>query len=242
MTATTLAALIRYKTKTNSTTFSDADMLELVNIFKDEISSMIVERNNGMFLIPTTFDLIASSTSREYAFPSDTLNRIHKLEIKFASGDSRFPSRYLKDYRGSETESEIVKQFSNAPERFAHLIRRRALLILSGTIVAVTDGGRLWYHAYPVTLANLTATVDLDLDPTTTTFGFPRQFHELLARRVSIERKGSQPKPIPLSPKERTYDADLKIQLDAIAHVDNSAEIIGNELPLRETGHNGFNY
>src|SRR3990167_6645075 len=240
MTGTQLAALIRYKTKTNSTTFTDADMLPLVNTFKDEIASMIVERNNGMFLVPSTFNLVANQ--REYGFPDDLLNRMHKVEVKFVSTESRFPSTYVKDWKGSETESEIVKDFTNSEGGFAHTIRRRALLILSGTIIAVTSGGRLWYHAYPADLANLTGSTDLAVDPSTTTFGFPKQFHELLARIVAIEFKGSQPKPIPLNAKEKNYSLDLEIQLAAISHVDNSAEIIGDDLPLSDTGNNGFNF
>ena len=240
MTGTQLAALIRYKTKTNSTTFTDADMLPLVNTFKDEIASMIVERNNGMFLVPSTFNLVANQ--REYGFPDDLLNRMHKVEVKFVSTESRFPSTYVKDWKGSETESEIVKYFTNSEGGFAHTIRRRALLILSGTIIAVTSGGRLWYHAYPADLANLTGSTDLAVDPSTTTFGFPKQFHELLARIVAIEFKGSQPKPIPLNAKEKNYSLDREIQLAAISHVDNSAEIIGDDLPLSDTGNNGFNF
>ena len=215
-------------------------MLPLVNTFKDEISSLIVEKNNGMFLVPTTFNLVANR--REYGLPDDLLNRMHKLEVKFSSSNSRFPSTYLKDWRGSETESEIVKHFTNDEGGFAHAIRRRALFILSGTIAAVTSGGRLWYHAYPADLANLSGSTDLAVDPSTTTFGFPKQFHELLGRRVSIEYKGSQPKPIPLNAMEKNYEVDLARQLDAISHVDNSAEIIGDDLPSSDTGDNGFNY
>lgn len=239
MTGTELAKMIRKKTGTNSTTLIDVDILLDVNVFIGEISSMIVERNNGMFLIPSTFDLVADQ--REYAFPDDLLNRLHKFEVKFASGDSRFPSRYIKDYYGSETESEIVKDFANSEGDFRHTIRRRALYILSGTIVAVTDGGRIWYHEYPATLANLTGSTDLSVDPSTTTFGFPRQFHELLARRVSIEYKGSQPNPIKLNRHELNYENDLKIQLDAISHIDNSGEIIGLMPNSADMWNNGFN-
>lgn len=217
-------------------------MLPLVNLFIKEIASQIVERNAGYFLVPTTFDLVASSTSREYAFPDDMLNRMQKVEFKFSSSDSRFPSTYIKDYQGSETESEIVKQFTNNEGEFAHTIRRRAIFLLSGTVVAVTGGGRLWYHAYPADLANVTGSTDLSIDPSTTTFGFPRQFHELLARRVSIEFKGAQPKPLPLSRHELNYEGDLKIQLDAISRVDNSGEIIGNTLSAIDTGHDGHDY
>ncbi len=240
MTGTQLAALIRYKTKTNSTTFSDADMLPLVNLFKDEIASLIVEKNNGMFLVPTTFNLV--SNQREYGLPDDLLNRMHKVEIKFSSTSSRFPSTFMKDWRGSETESEIVKYFTNEQGGFGHTIRRRALFILSGTIAAVTGGGRLWYHAYPADLANLSGSTDLAIDPSTTTFGIPKQVHELIARRVAIEFKGSQPKPIPLNAMEKNYSIDLETQLVAMSTVDNSAEFIGDDLPKSDTGDNGFNY
>ena len=181
-----------------------------------------------MFLVPSTFNLVADQ--REYAFPDDMLNRLHKFEVKFASADSRFPSTYIKDYSGSETESEIVKNFGNSIGEFAHTIRRRALFILSGTIIAVTNGGRIWYHAFPADLANLTGSTDLGVDPSTTTFGIPRQFHELLARRVSIEYKSNRPKPLPLNALELNYENDLKLALDAVAHIDNSGEIIA-ELP-----------
>lgn len=241
MTPAKLAALIRYKTRTNSTTFTDADMLPLVNTFKDEIASMIVERNSSMFLLPATDDLVANQ--REYPIPDDRLSRLHKVEIKFASGDSRFPASAIKDYQGSETESEIVKQFSNDEGGFAYTIRRRALLILSGTIIAVTDGLRIWYHSYPADLANLTeATTDMYTDPSTTTHGFPRQFHELLARRVSIEYKGSRPKPIPLSESERNYPRDLETQIAAISTEDESLEIISEMPPSGEFGNDGFDY
>ena|SRR3990167_282456 len=240
MTGTQLLSLIRLKTSTNSTTFTAADALVYVNIFKDEIASKIVERNNGMFLVPSTFNLVADQ--REYAFPDDMLNRLHKFEVKFASADSRFPSTYIKDYSGSETESEIVKNFGNSIGEFAHTIRRRALFILSGTIIAVTNGGRIWYHAFPADLANLTGSTDLGVDPSTTTFGIPRQFHELLARRVSIEYKSNRPKPLPLNALEKNYENDLKLALDAVAHIDNSGSIIGDLMSEQDQGNSGWNY
>src|SRR3990167_5010187 len=238
MTGTELAALCRYYTKTNSTTFTSADMLPLVNIFKNEIASRIVETNNGNFLVPSIFNLAADQS--EYGLPDDMLSRLHKVELKFVSTDSRFPATGVKDYYGSETEIEIVKQFSNIEGEFGYTIRRRALFILSGTIIAVTSGGRIWYHAYPATLANLTGSTDLSVDPTTTTFGFPRQLHELLARRVSMAYKSNQPKPIPLSELKKNYYKDLELQLASLASIDNSMEIIGEGPPDEDTGNHGF--
>jgi len=240
MTSTELNTLINFKTGSNDTTFPVAEKLPLVNIFKNEIASKIVERNVGYFLIPEVFDLIANQ--REYKWDVNILNRMHKLELKFSVNDSRFPSTFIKDYQGSETESEIVKNFGNSEGEFAHCIRRGAVFILSGTIPNVTGGGRMWQHVFPADLANLSGSTDMSLDPTTTTFGFPRQFHELLARRVSIEWKGSQPKKIPLNETELNYEVDLKSALDALSHPDNSGEIVGNGIPLSDTGNNGHDY
>jgi len=240
MTGTQLATLIRAKTRTNSTTFTDAEMLLLVNIFKDEIAEKIVERNNKMFLIPATDSLVADQ--REYAIPDDKLNRIGRVEIKFTSTSARFPAKYIKDWLGSETESEIIKNFDNNEGGFAYTIRRRALFILSGTIIAVTDGIKIWYHIYPADLANLTGSTDLAVDPSTTTHGFPKGFHELLARRVAIEYKGRQPKPIPLNPMEKNYEVDLERALAAVSTEDESGEIIGEMPPESEFGDSGFNY
>jgi len=236
MTGAELNTLINLKCSTNDTTFTLAEKLALVNIFKDEISSMIVESNPEFFLVPSTFDLLADQ--REYAIGDDMLNRIRKVEIKFADADARQPSRGIKDWLGSETESEIIKSFANGQGEFAHTIRRRALFILSGTIVDVTDGGRIWANIFPANLANLTGIVGLEVDPSTTSFGFPRQFHELLARIVAIEYKSANK--MKLSQKDIKYDYDLKTQLDAISKPDDSGEVIGNLPPGEDMWNNGF--
>jgi len=240
MTTTQLATVIRFKTKTNSTTFADADILVLANLFIAELASMIVEKNAGYFLLPTTFDLVANQ--REYSFDSTILNRIHKLELKFSANDSRFPSIGVKDYEGSETESEIVKNYSNESGGFAHYIRRQSLFILSGTIPAVTGGGRLWWYKYPVDLSALNGSTDMAIDPSTTTFGFPKQFHELLARRVAMEYKSRQPKPIPFSALDNNYYNDLQVQLNAISTNDDSMETIGLLPNAADHGNDGFDY
>lgn len=240
MTGTQFATLIRTeKTKTTSATFSDARLLALANIFKDEIAGKIVERNAAFFQLSYAFNLVANQ--RQYPFQSNYLDRMQKLELTFSAGASLFPSTFIKDYQGSETESEIVKNFSNTPGCFAHTIRSRGIYILSGTIPTLSNGGRLLYHVFPSDLAAFDST-ELSTDPSSTTFGMPRQFHELWARRISIEWKSNQPKPIPLSRHELNYEKDLEAELDKISHQDNSGEIIGEPLSSQDTGHNGFDY
>jgi hypothetical protein len=239
MTGIELAAMIRFKTGTNTTTFTNGDMLPLVIAFKNEIASEIAKKNQMYFAVPATEDLV--DDQREYALSDNQLNNLIKVEIKFAAGDARQPAKALKEYEQSETESEIVAHFSNAQDNFKYIIRRRALFILSGTIVAVTAGLRIWFIQFPAD-PSLTGNTDLRVDPSDKTAGFPLQFHELLARRVAMEWKGSQPKPIPLSSLERGYASDLEAQLDAISQTDLNLEIIGEEEPPADQGDYGFNY
>src|SRR4051794_5420838 len=89
MTGTQLATLIRYYTKTDSTVFTDANMLILVNSIKDDFASQITERNENFFIIPQTQNLVASSvTAREYALPDDLLNDIQTVEAALDSTQS----------------------------------------------------------------------------------------------------------------------------------------------------------
>ena len=232
--------MIRYKTKTNADTFRNGDMAPLINVFKDEMCARIVERNPMIFLVPALDDL--RGEVREYAVPDDLLNRIHKVELRFTSSDSYLPASALKDYLGSEQESEIVNNFANSEGEFGYIFRRRALYVLSGSITTVTNGIRMWHTSYPADITDLTSTTDMEVDPTTTTHGFPRQFHELLARRVGIEWKGSQPKPIPLNETEKNYENDMKNALDGISTSNNSLEVIGELPPADDLGDNGWNY
>lgn len=238
MTGTQLATLIRKKTRTNSTTYADVELLPDVNNGKNEIASLIADRNQKYFERRGTFVLVASQ--RYYSLPDDVLNNISKVEILFETGGTYYEAKSLKDYRGSETEAQITNNYSNNEGGFAYVIRNRGLFILSGTISTVMAGIRIWYTEYPADLANLTGSTDLAVDPTTTSSGFPKQFHELLARHVSIEWKTRNEKP--LTAKEVNYENDLQRQLNAMSHFDHSLEIIGSLPSSQDLGNDGFDY
>lgn len=237
MTGTELATEIRRKTGTTATSFTNAVLLPIVNFCKDEISNLIAQKNESYFIVPANFNLVTSTVSaREYPWPDDVLNHIVSLELAFDSTQS--PLKYVeaRPYPGGYqrlirqinglTEGKVTNNFTN--EDPFYVLTRRGIYILSGTISAVTDGGRLRYRAFPADLANLTGSTDLGIDPSTITFGMPKQFHELWARLVSICWKSDRVKPIPLSARELNYENDLKEALDAIATTDWGEEIIGS--------------
>lgn len=215
MTPARFATLVRFYTGTNSTTFTDAEILALANTFKDEIAAEIAERNEDYFGMWYYRDLVADQ--REYSLPDEVLNAIKYTEAKLdGSNWARLVEFDLNSYEKPTDEDSIRLYFTDKEAMFEMF--RRSLFIYSGdAITAVTEGLKLYAIIYPADISDLTeASTDMSVDPTTTSHGFPRQFHELLARRVSIAYKSSKDKPIPLSEKEKAYEDDLKAALDAI--------------------------
>lgn len=212
-------------------------MLVHVNAFKDEIAGRIQQERQEVWNIPATFDLEADK--REYAFPDDMLNSIVSLELKFTATGDYVRARSIQapaDFALSE--AQIEGYHSNLTPWY--FVRRRAVYVLSGVIAAVTGGGRLVYNAFPADLPDLSGTTDLSIDPSTTTHGFPREFHELLARRVSIEFKdinGMQ-----LSSKEMQYDDDLERKLDEFSTADLSAVFTASLPSGASMGGEGFDF
>jgi len=78
---TDFATLVRYYTKTNSTTLTDANILILANIFKDDIAGTIsTEVGEDYFGLRFERDLIADQ--REYDLPSELMARMKYLNAK----------------------------------------------------------------------------------------------------------------------------------------------------------------
>ncbi len=238
MTAAQLTTLIRKKTKTDSNTYPDAELLADVNLMKDEIASKIQQVRPEIWNTPAFANLKADK--REYAFPDDVLNHIISLELKFSDDSDYVIATPIsrKHYSGVLEESVIVNNFDNLNPRY--FIRRDAVYILSGTIIAVTDGFKIVYDAFPADIPNLTGTTDLSIDPSETEHGFPREFHELLARRVSQEYKDRNG--IKFSQKEQVYQQDLEDALEDFEIANLDKQIIGS-IPSGSTlGDNGYNY
>lgn len=227
MTPARFASLVRFYTKTNSTTFSDTDMLVLANVVKDTIAQDIERLNDGYFSMEQYADL--ASGQRQYSLPDELLNRIQQVELKLDSTWTEYKvcsEERLNIARYATDEATISTTYSDSDPKF--YLNRKSLYILTATIPpTLANGLKLWCSVYPTDLSDLTSTVDMAVDPTSTGIGFPRQFHELLARRVSIEWKLSRDRPIPLSMLEQNYQKDFEKALDEIAgaNTDRSQEV-----------------
>lgn len=232
MIGTDFASLIRFYTRTNSTTLPSTDIVLLANAIKDPMAQEIMKADEDLFGIPMTADLVVSSTSREYPMPSDIL-KISRIECKFNGTDWVKLSPFdLTKYKRTTDEATIITQFSNNEDDCFYDIYRKSIWIYSGTITAVTAGLSLRAIVYPadITTGTLALSTDISIDPTTTSSAIPRQFHELWARKISKRWKESREKPIPLTEAEENIDKDWKKAISSIQNAD-SENVITGKLP-----------
>lgn len=206
MTGSQFASYIRKATKTNSTTLPDADLVLLANIVKDDIAKRITQANEDYFGIFMTRNLVAGQ--RNYAFEPEQMNHMKYLEAKIDGTNWKRLREYdINQLQITSDEASIQSAFSLRDPGFD--IFGNEIILYTGTaIIDVTDGLKLWTIVYPsdISASSLTSSDDLSIPPTTTSFGFPRQFHKVWADRVVVEYKNSQDKPLPLTQNEQLVE------------------------------------
>lgn len=214
---TEFATYIRFHTKTDSTTLTDAELVALANVKKDEIAKEIAKTNEDIFGMWYLRDLEAGV--REYSFPANILSNIKGVEACVANSGTefkKFTEFDLTQYRGTTVEADIRNAFGG---KYQFDIFRKSLWLYTGeAIVAVANGLKLWAIQFPADLTTtiISSTDDMSVDPSTTTHGMPRESHEIWARSVIIDYKNSKEKPIPLTEKELNYEADLQKVLNSL--------------------------
>lgn len=243
MTGSQFAALIREYTRTNTVTLTNATIVILANSVKEDFAPEIMKADEDLFGVPGTFNLVASTTTREYPLPDDFLKLI-RVEAMFDGVTwAKLGELNLVQYKRTTDEVTIVQNFCNYVdffdpamgqlyERFSapkYDIFRKSLFLYSGTITAVVAGLKIFYIAYPADIAasDLSGSTDLSIDPTSTTSSLPRQFHELWARKISILWKGSKEKPIALTEHEQNFDRDFKRKIQSIENPNQDRETFG---------------
>jgi hypothetical protein len=216
MTPVEFAAFIRFHTHTDATTFTDPEILLLSNTYKDKMAVRILGANENYFGVPMATDLVADQ--REYPLDVAVAGQFKFIDIKL---DGLSWKRIYETDFNLETfaiqEGTIREAMSGRAPQFA--IFRNSLWILSDSaIIAVTAGLKIWAYIWPANFTNLASTTEMSVAPSSTTHGWPRQFQELLARKVIIAYKESRDKPISLSQTEQSWGSDFLDMLDGIMH------------------------
>lgn len=242
MTAAQFVEYVRLKTRTNSTTFVDNDVIILMRQRQDQIAQDILKADEDLLLIPQTTSLVLNQ--RDYSFPSDILSRIKRVEVML-DGTNWLKLREIDLVEINvpiATETDITNKFSNVKGNCFYDLLRKSIYLYSGTITSVTNGLKLWCNTWPTAITNLADTTDMSIDPSTTTHGIPRSMHEIWARGVIIDWKQSREKPIALNENELNYDRDLQKAIVTLKHGNLDREVIGSLPPASTRGNDGADY
>ena len=240
MSPSDLAAYVRLKTRTNSNTLTDADILILLDTRIDFIAQRILDADEDIFLVPQTANL--KENVREYSFPKTILSRIKRVEAKLDGTNFLVLGEFdLPDYRKPTDETNITNEFANLEGECFFKIMRKSIVIYSGSITDVTGGLKIWCMTWPAHITDLTSTTGMHEDPTTRTHGIPRAFHQSLADGVVIDWKESKEKPIPLSEREMTYEIRVREAISTLRHGNLDREVIGKLPDSGKVWDDGYN-
>jgi predicted DNA binding CopG/RHH family protein len=240
MTGTAFTAYVRKKTKSNTATFTDADIVAFANAVKDDIAERIAtDVDEHYFEIELTRDLEADV--RDYTFPNDLLKHIRHAQAKL-DGTNWLPldERDLSqiDDVAILEESKIASLYSGeSPEYY---ISGRGLTLLSGDAIEAVSGGlKLLGEVYPedIDTDDLASATDLSVPSTDETHRLPRAVHKHWADMVVIEYKESRDKPMALTKKEQRIDISLAETLSKLVKR-NTARTFNASVPTN----NGENY
>lgn len=216
MTFVEFAKYIRYFTNTDTSSFTNEDILMLANAEKDEIAVRILGANENYFGLPYTDDLILNQ--REYPLDVSVAGQFKFVEVKLDG--TNWKRIYETDFNLENfvtTEAGIQAAFQGRTPEFA--LFRNSLWILSDSAIQnVTDGIKIWGYIWPANFTDLTLATEMATAPSTTTHGWPRQFQKLLADKVIIAYKESRDKPLPLTKNDSMWDNRMIQMLDGISH------------------------
>lgn len=208
-------------TKTNSTTFTDAEIVLYANMVKDELAEEIAnECGEGYFDVHGVRDLEAGV--RNYTFDNDMLKHLRYASAKL-DGTNLV---YLRETDFSLAERNNLPLLDNttvknlyASRNPEYFISGVEFYILSGDdIIDVTEGIDLVYEAYPedLTTSDLAAASDLSIPSSNQAVRLPRAAHKVWLKLVSIAYKSSQEKPIPLTEDEQKIEIDRSKMYDIL--------------------------
>jgi len=219
MTGTNYAAYIREQTKTNSTTLSDARIVTLTNPIKDEMAGEVIKINEDYFGIFMYRNIVADQ--RNYAFPTDLLSQMKYIEAKLDGTEWEKLTEVEVQSKGIVTDETSIQSYFSSRKPSFEIFGGELIIYHGAAVINVTNGLKLWAIIYPadISTAMLAGTTDLSVAPSATSFGFPRQLHKLLADKVVITWKESQPKPIRLSREELLWPQRMQSAMEAISHM-----------------------
>lgn len=252
MKTTDIVSLARKKTKTNSSTFTDADMILYIKAKLPQFQADIEEVNEDLMGSVEYRDLRVTGTtgsyvdtgvtyiSREYNLPADMIPRIKTISAKLNGTDwIRLKNYDLNDIKIPFEEDRILETFTNDEGIAGYELFRSSIFLLTGAITSVVSGGlKIWTYSFtaaPATMPVVGSAEDVEFDM----YGVPETMHELFAIALGMEWKSNQEMPVAYNSSEQNFYALYSKALGSLRSMDRDKEMIFRRPSDRYS--NGFN-
>lgn len=208
------AQYIRLKTRTNATTFPDADILLYANIIKNDLAKEVKKANEDYFGMEVSRNLEAGK--RNYGFPTYQLSQIKYVQAKL-DGEKWQPLTEfdINSYKKATDEDNILANWAGKSPQF-DIFGGELIIYNDSSIIDVTNGLKLWTIIFPEDLTSLSSTQDMSIASDQYNFGMPTELHMVWATKVCIEYKNSKEKPIPLTEREINVVNDQKEAINSL--------------------------
>lgn len=211
MKGTAFAAYIRKKTKTNSNTFTDADIITYANRVQEELAADIAANvTENYFDMELNRDLEAGI--RGYTYATDILNNQKYIAAKLDGTKWTYLTEaYFSEFTTPMREDSYIKDLYAAKKPEFYISGREVFILSDQDITAVTGGLKMVAEIYPedITTDDLGLNTDLSIPSVDTASRLPRQVHPHWATKIIIEWKESRDKPIALTQGEQNIENDL---------------------------------
>ena len=181
--------LITFNTNTDTTIFPNTERVIFMNSALDEIHTDILSSEDGWDFDDknaSDFPILSTDTvanQQDYSLPSnltgssDDIIRIKRVEIKY---DNRFykAEPFDKGEMGDSIIEDVDSNFSKTAPKYD--MSSGSIFLYPAPTSVVTSAIKIWIDR---SLAQFAST---DLTSTTKSFGYDRQFHEIIPLKVSL--------------------------------------------------------
>jgi hypothetical protein len=218
VTAKGFADLVRYRTKTNTTTLTDADLLLVMNMVKDDIGRDIVENVRENFFVVTQTDSLVADQRNYPIVEQSYIMGVDRVEAKLDGTNwVKLEPLDTVNFELPLSETMIVNTFSNNQGDCFFELYRDEVWIYSGTITSVTDGLKWRVYTFPADISDATEdTVDLATHASGTAHGVPKSMHSVWIDKVVIFIKTSGDKDVQLTERERNIEYHYEKALNSL--------------------------
>lgn len=209
----TFTKSLRTHTGTDDVTLPKETIAAFVNSELEGFSILATLPNLQETYLGKTIPMNLANDTREYTIPNNVI-RTHNIEINYGGIWVRMKEISLERMDAAINEEEVQKFFKNRLPMYS-IYGGKYYIWTPDPITELIGWLKIYASVYP-TEFDENDFEENNIVEMSEVNELPRQFHQVLQKRVIISYKESRDKPIPLTQSEQMYKGDLETVLKSM--------------------------